>query len=443
MISMIRLVREARDTCGRWAGRGLLTVLDQGLVSGSNFLAGVLFARWLAPADYGAFAVAFSIFLFLGGFHNALILEPMSVLGASRYGESRRPYLRAAVLLHVGISGLLAVMLMGSALLSRRVPALGASLTALALAMPFILLLWLLRRACYVFLGPAAALWGSVAYAAVMGVSMMVAPRDTPMTPLLLMGLASAAGGLVLWRRWRLTAAETAGRPGPRVVDLLRRHWSYGKWVAAVTLLHWVANLAFPALIGWRLGLDAAGSFRASENLLLPMQHVLAAMTLLLLPWASAQAARRGTQYLKRFATKGLLVASVAGGLYALALLAAAEPLAGILYGNDSLYRVAELLPLMTAAMLVRGISDLAFATSVRAAGRPEVILWSTAAGATVSGALGIPLLTAWSLQGAAALFLLSQIAQAVVLAAALLRITGRGDLRPAILSTSCPQETN
>jgi hypothetical protein len=36
------------------ATKGGLAVLDQGLISGSNFLVGILLARWLAPAEYGA-----------------------------------------------------------------------------------------------------------------------------------------------------------------------------------------------------------------------------------------------------------------------------------------------------------------------------------------------------------------------------------------------------
>ena len=46
-----------------WAGRLSLAVVDQGLISGSNFALGIVLARWMAPAEYGAYALAFSIFL--------------------------------------------------------------------------------------------------------------------------------------------------------------------------------------------------------------------------------------------------------------------------------------------------------------------------------------------------------------------------------------------
>jgi hypothetical protein len=40
-----------------WAKKAGLAVLDQGLFTGSHFIINVLLARWLEPAQYGAFAV--------------------------------------------------------------------------------------------------------------------------------------------------------------------------------------------------------------------------------------------------------------------------------------------------------------------------------------------------------------------------------------------------
>src|SRR5690242_14243325 len=73
--------------------KAVLAFLDQGLNSGSNFVVSLLLARWLTSEEYGAYALAYSIFLLLSGFHNALILEPMSVLGPSSYRRRVPEYL--------------------------------------------------------------------------------------------------------------------------------------------------------------------------------------------------------------------------------------------------------------------------------------------------------------------------------------------------------------
>src|SRR2546429_7188451 len=48
---------------GRWLIKGMYAVLDQGLISGSNFLLGILLARWTGAEQYGAYALAFAIFI--------------------------------------------------------------------------------------------------------------------------------------------------------------------------------------------------------------------------------------------------------------------------------------------------------------------------------------------------------------------------------------------
>ena len=76
-----------------WGKKGGLTLLDQGLFSGANFLVNILLARWLAPEEYGAFAVAYSIFLLLAAFHTAVLTEPMMIFGAGKYVDKFPKYL--------------------------------------------------------------------------------------------------------------------------------------------------------------------------------------------------------------------------------------------------------------------------------------------------------------------------------------------------------------
>src|ERR1035437_4795337 len=78
---------------GKYRERFPEAILDQGLFAGSNFLLNVLLARWIAPADYGAFALAYSVFLLLGVFHSALPTGPMLVFGPGKYRERFPEYI--------------------------------------------------------------------------------------------------------------------------------------------------------------------------------------------------------------------------------------------------------------------------------------------------------------------------------------------------------------
>src|SRR5690348_2243243 len=77
--------------CAR-SGQYLWAGLDQGMFSFANFIMNVFLARALSPSEYGVFAVGQSLFLFIVGFQNALIIEPMSVLGAHKYATRQNSY---------------------------------------------------------------------------------------------------------------------------------------------------------------------------------------------------------------------------------------------------------------------------------------------------------------------------------------------------------------
>jgi O-antigen/teichoic acid export membrane protein len=58
----------------------LLVFLDQALVSGSNFVLGILLARYLGVAGYGQFALLWLIVLFFSSLQLAYIISPMLTL---------------------------------------------------------------------------------------------------------------------------------------------------------------------------------------------------------------------------------------------------------------------------------------------------------------------------------------------------------------------------
>src|SRR3981081_680030 len=79
------------------ATKGGLALLAQALISGANFLVGILLARWLFPAVYGAYALAFALFLLLSFVSQSLLFEPMAVFSGSAYRKSMRGYFRSVL----------------------------------------------------------------------------------------------------------------------------------------------------------------------------------------------------------------------------------------------------------------------------------------------------------------------------------------------------------
>src|SRR5215212_9262534 len=196
----------------RWLMKGFWAVSDQGLFSLSNFALSVLLARWLMPQDYGAFTVAFAVFLLIGTFHTALLSEPMLVFGPSRYKGRFSEYLGALMYGHVGFAVLssLLLLLAGLGFAYSGQGEVSAALFALALAGPLILLLWLMRRACYARFEPHLATSGGALYMAFMLGGLYALYRLEWLSAalaLVVMGFSSLAVSLWLYMRLRV------GRP--------------------------------------------------------------------------------------------------------------------------------------------------------------------------------------------------------------------------------------
>src|SRR5689334_4183429 len=149
-----------------WLGKAATAITDQGLTAGSNFALGVVLARWLQPEQYGAYALAYSLYLLLCSLHQALMLEPLNVLGPSRFHDRLKPYIGRVLALQM-IVGLVTMGVLAAAGIAARLtghPDLAGAFFGLTIADPCIFLLSLARSACYVELAPGRAASGSILY---------------------------------------------------------------------------------------------------------------------------------------------------------------------------------------------------------------------------------------------------------------------------------------
>lgn len=217
-----------------WVGKGALAIIDQGLLSGSNFLLAVLLARWLNPNEYGAFALGFSIFLFLSGLHNAFFLEPMSVLGPESYSDCLSRYIKKLLGLHFVLAVFLS-MLTVAAIPFLRFFAAGqpvrSALWGVSVAVPLILFQWLCRRAAYLRLAPGLAAASSASYCLALVLLLLVFNKQgwlSPFTGFLIPSLATFPAILTLLV---FLPKRTNSQPGPSNSEIVRQHWRYGRWV--------------------------------------------------------------------------------------------------------------------------------------------------------------------------------------------------------------------
>ena len=287
-----------------WSGKGVLTLTDQGLIGGSNFLIAILLARQLSLTQYGAYALAFEIFMVLSMAYGCLILEPMLVFGPSTYRDSFRQYFGVLLWMHLGVAFATALLLGGSAWLIYELgksPDLPRALTALMLAMPCILLFWLARRAFYVKLDPKTAVLGGLIYGAVLlgGVLLLYQLRLlSPAIAFLLMAAGALAASTLLMGR--LKPSMSLKLTSPTLREVSSKHWVYGRWALSATVAAWISGNIYYILLSTIRGLADTGSLKALLNVASPVGQVFAALFMLILPYAARTYQQNGVSGVER-----------------------------------------------------------------------------------------------------------------------------------------------
>lgn len=290
-----------------FAKKGGFALMDQALFSGANFLLNILLARFLEPAQYGAYAVVFTWFLLLGTIHTATLTEPILVYGSGKYAERFSRYLGYTLFGHIGVSALISAILAVIAVIffGLRINDIGIAFLGVALAAPFILLNWFLRRVSYVrsqthWAAMCGALYLTlqlimifllaVGYTetfptmGVVGVENFLhySPLSS-FTAFLTMGISSliSCSVLIMIFKPRFTGHEE----GISADAVVRDHVKYGRWAVATMMARWIPNnLYLGLLIPVVLSLGSAGAYRALTNFVMPIWIVNDAISILLIP---------------------------------------------------------------------------------------------------------------------------------------------------------------
>src|SRR5687767_12270622 len=80
------------------------TLIDQVVVSGSNFLAAVIVARYLGLEEFGTFSIVLLVVLFFYSFQAALLLSPMLSIGPKQQPQHADRYFGAVVSLQAAFA---------------------------------------------------------------------------------------------------------------------------------------------------------------------------------------------------------------------------------------------------------------------------------------------------------------------------------------------------
>jgi O-antigen/teichoic acid export membrane protein len=394
-----------------WGSKGVLTLADQGLIGGSNFLIGILLARQLLPEQYGAYALVFEIFMVLSIIYACLILEPMLVFGSAVYRDNFRQYFGVLLWMHLAIVLAVALLLAGSAWVAYelgRSPSLSRALTGAMLAAPCVFLFWLVRRAFYVKLDPQTAVIGGVFYCAVQIGGTLIFYKLRLLSPLvafLLMAAGALIAGIMLLAR--LKPSMELKPTGPTLLEVSRRNWGYGRWALACAVASWFCGNIFYVLLSSFRGLADTGALKALLNLASPPGQVFAALSMLTLPYAARSHQQSGVSGVERLSRRWFSPLYTGGAAaYWAVFLPLKHPIVQLLYAGKYL-QVEHLFPWVAVGSILR-VATVAQMVALRAIEAPFLAFIAFAISDVIALLIGVPAVRAYGLEGAIWAYVLS-----------------------------------
>lgn len=405
-----------------WIRRGTWAIADQGLFALANVLVNVMLARWLKPADYGAFAIGYSLFLFIGAIHTGFITEPLLVFGAGKYATRLRSYLGALVGGHWALTAI-GSLLLGCAGLVARFKGhdqLARAFFGLAVATPFSLLMWFARRAAYVrFQSRLACIASAINLVVLLSGLIALASLGivSVFSAMAMMGVASALSGLWLLRLLIGSRQLVAEDTGVDLKHVATAHWRYGRWSTATALVMWVPLNFFFVVLAVYVNFEASAALKALVNLVLPLLQANAALGSLLLPAMVARAADR--EQFKKLLRSSLCLFAAGGFLYSLVVGILSRPLVHLLYngtydGHATVLFLLLVIPILDGCLLV-------LACALRSLARPDRVFWGHLVVAFFVLSGGVVATQAAGIEGAASAMIFADLLGVAILGSGIL----------------------
>lgn len=383
------------------AKKSYVALVDQGLVSVTNFCTGVLLARLCTKEEYGYYVLAFSLIIFWEGIRNSLVSSPLSVYLPRKTDAERSSYIGSATTIHV------LVLLVGWLIYGASAGIVRASgdvtLTRVILATIFAFSGYCsrehVRRIFYAQLKVRRTLWVDGVYCLVQLGSLAMlwnSGRLSTVNALLVLGAAqSAAAALGL-----LLVGGNISFKDLKLASALFSHWKLGKWLVATALTFYIAYQIYPWFLKYTWGMEAVATLGVCQTLLFLANPFILGVNNILLPKMAHALSAEGVVGLKRVTRKGQLALLVSLGPLAVIVSIFAEPLLELLY-KDKYAGNGLLVVVLAADILVRVIAA-PFVSALVVMERPETVFYSFIGAMAITLLAGYPLALTWGPMGVA-----------------------------------------
>ncbi len=386
----------------RRGGEVKFALADQAVVSGASFVTTVLLARFLGLEEFGRFALAWLGVFLAQNLQIALLVTPMLTIAAKQDGQALSTY-RGAMLVQQGVLSVVlsALVFAGAKLSGWLMPDWGLAGLAAPLAALVFCAQWadFARRYHFAFSRPPAAFAvDALRYGlqlALLGAFVMgFGPAGGVAGALNIMAVGALAGavlGLAFAGRVAFDAGATR--------EVVRRHWSFSRWLVLTAFAQWARDNFVFAAVGALLGLAEVGALRAAQQLVMAVNVPLQGLGNIVPARAGAAYDERGLDGLMGFIGAFVVKYMAAVALVLIALALAGEWLLTAVYGS-AFAGYGFVVAAFALTMIIYLFREMV-SIMLRAMETTAFELYAAAAAAAVVIAGAYPLVEMWGLAGA------------------------------------------
>ncbi|WP_404399961.1 lipopolysaccharide biosynthesis protein [Pelagibacterium halotolerans] len=402
--------------------RGSISVLDQAVISGTNFVTTVFIGRLMGASDLGIYILIFTVLTFLIGTAESLIAAPMTSL-IHKYSEARKPEYLGNVFIHHGILVTIVTIsiVAASAYAYFNAPALALPLAAAALWIPAVLTRELARRYWMATFRPAFALGLDLAIAVlhVAWLGLLAVTRFTSLAAILIGAFVAQIVGIWVW--WR--RAGPALRPAlPAWREHLKVHLRLGS-SNLLALGTFIAQLyAAPWLLALLATPSHIGQFAACHTLVMLTNPLTQGLANAVMPQAALLSSEGNTSALRHYTATTALRLSLVVLPLAVPLALFGGPLLALLYG-EAFGGLQAIITILALAAVIRSAAMAAY-VSVWAVHRSAWNALANVAGLLMTAVVTFMLFDGLGLLGAAIALLAGDLLAALIRTVAFWHVT-------------------
>ncbi|MFK8039674.1 MAG: lipopolysaccharide biosynthesis protein [Crocinitomicaceae bacterium] len=250
----------------------IITLVDQGVVSGVNFLMGILLTKLLGLDQYGVFAFLWMLVFFVSSIHQAFIVSPMYTLNAKQKNQIKYVSQLFSLQILFSVVTFFCVWLVASILLSYY-PEYNFTYASIAIALTAAVYVLhdFMRRLFFSFKAKTKALTVDIIGYGLQPFIIFAFYwfQELTLLTVLVSIISSLTTGIIV---------SFLISPFPKLTfqmgETVQAHWRFSVYLIGTSILQWLSGNLFIAMAAGLLGPIAVGVIRMSQNIV-GVLHVL------------------------------------------------------------------------------------------------------------------------------------------------------------------------